>query len=83
MATGNTEHLKLTTNIKLASSSGLLPIGHPRSSSDADNSKEFKGTFDGQGHTISGLVVYGYDVMTSLQLFAGVFAKLGRGARVC
>jgi len=67
--------IKLTADISL-SSYDWVPIGGQSGYKISDNaySRKFQGTFDGQGHTISGLKV------NSTRTYAGLFGATGSSA---
>lgn len=84
-----TAHYKLVANINLAdylssggdgynSGAGWQPIGAVGPSNNLDLNA-FKGTFDGNGHTISGLFINNTNTNTSL---SSLFGRLGSGAVV-
>lgn len=54
--TYNGETVKLTANIDLAGYN-WIPIGKPGNGGTTDFSTSFRGTFDGQGHTVSNIKV--------------------------
>ena len=67
----NSAHYKLTANIDLGGEEKpWTPIG-----SDKDHA--FTGTFDGNGHTISGLYINNGD-----SVYAGLFGYVGRGGMI-
>ena len=67
----NTACAVLTADITLSSDTNWTPIGN--------YSNQYKGTFDGGGHTITGLSV---DIQSDNTIYAGLFGYIGEGGTI-
>ena len=67
----NTACAVLTADITLPIDTNWTPIGN--------DSNQYKGTFDGDGHTITGLSV---DIQSDNTIYAGLFGFLGEGGTI-
>ena len=67
----NTACAVLTADITLLIDTNWTPIGN--------DSNQYKGTFDGDGHTITGLKV---DIQSDNTIYAGLFGFLGEGGTI-
>ena len=67
----NTACAVLTADITLLIDTNWTPIGN--------DSNQYKGTFDGDGHTITGLSV---DIQSDNDIYAGLFGCLGAGGTI-
>ena len=67
----NTACAVLTADITLPIDTNWTPIGN--------DSNQYKGTFDGDGHTITGLKV---DIQSDNTIYAGLFGFLGEGGTI-
>ena len=67
----NTACAVLTADITLQIDTNWTPIGN--------DSNQYKGTFDGDGHTITGLKV---DIQSDNTIYAGLFGFLGEGGTI-
>ena len=67
----NTACAVLTADITLLIDTNWTPIGN--------DSNQYKGTFDGDGHTITGLKV---DIQSDNTIYAGLFGCLGAGGTI-
>ena len=70
-AGNNTACAVLTADITLLIDTNWTPIGN--------DSNQYKGTFDGDGHTITGLSV---DIQSDNTIYAGLFGFLGEGGTI-
>ena len=67
----NTACAVLTADITLLIDTNWTPIGN--------DSNQYKGTFDGDGHTITGLKV---DIQSDNTIYAGLFGYIGEGGTI-
>ena len=67
----NTACAVLTADITLQIDTNWTPIGN--------DSNQYKGTFDGDGHTITGLKV---DIQSDNTIYAGLFGYIGEGGTI-
>ena len=67
----NTACAMLTADITLLIDTNWTPIGN--------DSNQYKGTFDGDGHTITGLSV---DIQSDNTIYAGLFGYIGEGGTI-
>ena len=67
----NTACAVLTADIDMTDEAEWTPIGN--------DSNQYKGTFDGDGHTITGLKV---DIQSDNTIYAGLFGYIGEGGTI-
>ena len=76
LAWNDAAQIDLTLNCTLTADINLSGIDWTPIGTDLTNSYSYKGTFDGGGHTISGLTVTGSNE------YAGLFGRIGSGGTV-
>lgn len=76
LAWNDAAQIDLTLNCTLTADINLKDITWTPIGTDLTNSYSYKGTFDGGGHTITGLTVTGSDQ------YAGLFGRIGSGGTV-
>ena len=76
LAWNDAAQIDLTLNCTLTADINLKDITWTPIGTDLTNSYSYKGTFDGGGHTISGLTV------TGSNQYAGLFGRIGSGGTV-